>query len=104
MSTLMFAVTIVLFVGIAVVTIWGWTSIPDEGRFPWSFGVPPSTEGTMGKRAGLVLFLLIGAWFAALSLFAASKEKQVGWVGVGLLGFFLAIEYRLVHRLVASAR
>jgi hypothetical protein len=99
MSTAMFVATIVLFIGLLVVTVWGWQIVPAQGRFPISFGVPPSVDGTIGKRAGLILFLLIGLWFTLLSLFAAFEDAQIGWIGVGLLAFFLAMEHRLIRRL-----
>ena len=95
----MLAATILLLGGLVVLTVWGWRVVPPEGRFPVSFGVPPSVDGTIGKRFGLILFLLMGLWFSALSLFAAVEGAQIGWVGIGLLAFFLAMEYRLIRRL-----
>src|SRR5688572_17785635 len=88
-----------LFVAVVLVTVWGWRAIPPQGRFPVSFGVPPSVEGTMPKRWGLSLFFLVGLWCFTLTLLAASEDEQIGWVGVGLLAFFVSMEYRLVRHL-----
>jgi hypothetical protein len=99
MAGAMAGITVMLFVTVVAMTVWGWRSIPDDRRFPISFGVPPGVEGTVGKRAGLVLFLLIGAWMCTLSLFAASGGYATGWIGIGVAAFFLAMEYRLIRRL-----
>ena len=103
MSSALVVVTAALFVGVVYITVWGWRVIPADGRFPISFGVPPSVDGSIGKRSGLVLFLLIDLWLLFLSALAASVPSQMGWIGLGLAVFFLAIEYRLIHRLTRNS-
>ena len=92
-------VLIVLFLGMTTVAIWGWTTIPADRRFPVAWGAPPAVEGTMGKRTGLLVWLLIGAWLFGVSLLAASDDSALAWAGVGLMVFFLTMEYRSVRRL-----
>ena len=88
-----------LCVCFVVQTAWGWRKISPERRFPASVGVPPSIEGTVGKRTGMFIWLFIGLLFSALTLFAASREDAMGWIGVGLLAFFLAMERHTIKRL-----
>ncbi|MGI8407621.1 MAG: hypothetical protein ACR2L3_03840, partial [Actinomycetota bacterium] len=71
----------VLFAAFLVVSARGWRVIPDDARFPVSLGVPPSLTGTVSKRSGLVVFLLIGSWFFATSAFSASQGYAIGWIG-----------------------
>ena len=93
------AIGVLLFAAMLGVTVWGWTTVPDDARFPFAFGVPPSLQGTVGKFWGFVSFVIFGVWFFAGTFFAAGEEYAIGWVGVGLQAFFLAMEYRLVRRL-----
>lgn len=85
------------FVG---VTAWGWGSIPKERRFPVALGAPPSVEWTVSRTTGLVTYLLIGAWLSLGTWLVASQEKLIGWIGVGLLAFFLFIEVHTIRRLL----
>ena len=99
MYGVMAATTLLLMIGVIGATVWGWTVVPAEARFPISLGVPPSVDGTIGKSGAFILFLLIQLWFFTLSAFAAAQEQALGWIGVGLMALFLAIEVRLVRRL-----
>lgn len=53
----------------------------------------------MSKPVGLIIHLLTGSAFAALSWFAASQNPGMGWIGIGLLAFFLFIEIHTIRRL-----
>lgn len=90
---------VALLGGIVVTSARGFASIPAEGQFPLSLGAPPSLEGSVGRNLGLTIFVMIGCWFTALTLFAASQEMAIGWIGDLLLAFFLFMEHRLVKRL-----
>ena len=99
MYGVMAATTFLLMIGVIGATVWGWTVVPADARFPISLGVPPSVEGTISKSGGFIMFLLIQLWFFTLSAFAAAQGQALGWITVGLMTFFLAIEVRLVRRL-----
>jgi hypothetical protein len=94
--------TILLFAlfGVAIgVTVWGWRCLPVSSRFPVSFGVPPAVEGTVGKGAGLALYLLIAAFLFWGSLAAARSSSGMGWIGASLATFFLLMEVHTIRRL-----
>jgi hypothetical protein len=90
---------VALFGAVVTVTIWGWLIVPRDRRFPVSLGVPPSVEGSVGKRTGLVLWLSIASFFFAGSVIAASQRAEIGWIGAGLLAFFLLMEIHSIRRL-----
>lgn len=92
-------VIVALFLGFPAVAVWGWRSIPVGRRFPIAFGVPPSVEGTMSKPVGLIVHLVTGSILAASSWFAATQHAGMGWIGIGLLTFFLFIEIHTIRRL-----
>lgn len=99
MFALMAAVIILLFGCQLALNSWGRSVVPDDARFPFALGVPPSIESSMSKRTALWVYLLTGTWFSALSLFAASQRASTGWIGAALMVFFLAIEYHQIRRL-----
>jgi hypothetical protein len=95
MTFLLFA----LFASAIAVTVWGWVCLPVSSRFPVSLGVPPSVEGTVGKRVGLTLWLLIAAFLFRGSLFLAPVSPGMAWIGASLSTFFLLMEVHMIRRL-----
>lgn len=77
----------------------GWQSVPKEKRFPIALGVPPSLEKTISKKAGLTIYISVGLWFSALSMFAASTGNRSEWFGAGFPAFFLLMEMYTIRRL-----
>ena len=83
----------------AVVTVWGWRVLDPSHRFRVSLGVPPSVEGTAGKRSVLLLYLGAGAIIFASSLaISAEDDNALPWIGVALLAYFLLMEYYAIRR------
>lgn len=79
-----------LFAGIVGVIAWGWVAIESTHRFKASLGVPPSIEGTIGKRTNL-LVRLAGGLVIFLSSITITSEGLwlLPWAGAFLLAFFL---------------
>ncbi|MGH2753387.1 MAG: hypothetical protein ACRDLB_03055 [Actinomycetota bacterium] len=90
---------VALFGGIVAVTIYGWATVPEDRRFPVSLGVPPSVEGTVRKRVGLIIYLAIGAFIFAVTLTDSSSGPAIELLASFLLAFFLAIELHTIRRL-----
>lgn len=97
--TALTVVIVLLYAANVAVTVWGWRILPSETRFGIALGVPPSLQGTLAKRTGLVLYIVIGSWFGGLSLLFASSNEGMAWLGAGLMAFFLLIEYLQIRRL-----
>lgn len=93
-----------LFVGIVAVALWAWVVAPGERRFPLRVGAPPSFDGTLGKRTGLLVWVALGAVVMTGSLMAeADTEADNGGLavaGAALLVFLLLIEIVSVRRLM----
>lgn len=90
---------IVLFGSMVVVTVWGWRVLDPEHRFKVSLGVPPSVEGTAGKRSVLLIYLGAGAViFASAQVMTSEEGSALPWMGVGLQAFFLLVEYASIRR------
>jgi hypothetical protein len=94
---------IALFVGMVAVALWAWAAAPGERRFPVRSGAPPSLDGTVGKRTGLLVWVVLGAVVMTGSLMAeADTEADIGWLAVAgalLLVFLLLVEIVSVRRL-----
>lgn len=89
----------VLFGAMVIVTVWGWRVLGPSHRFHMSLGVPPSVEGTASKRSFLLLYLGAGAViFASALVMASGDDSALPWVGVGLLAYFLLMEYYAIRR------
>lgn len=82
-----------------ILALYAWRHLDEDSRFPVAWGVPPSVQGTVSKRTGLILFVAIEAALLAGTLVAAPKQPAVGWIGVGLMLFQLLAEIRVVRRL-----
>lgn len=97
-------VLIALFAGMVGVAVWAWLVAPAEGRFRARWGSPPSLDGTLGKRTGLLLWVGLGAVVLAGSLRAAADdEANLGGLpvaGAGLLVFLLLMEIVSVRRMM----
>lgn len=95
---------IALFVGMVAVALWAWVGAPADRRFPVGVGAPPSLDGTLGKRTGLVVWVALGAVVMTGSLMAeADTEADIGWLaiaGAGSLAFLLLMEIVSVRRLM----
>lgn len=90
---------LVLFGGMVVVTARGWRALDPSHRFHVSLGVPPSVEGTAGKRSVLLLYLGAGAViFASAWVMTSEDDSALPWAGVGLLAYFLLMEFYAIRR------
>lgn len=96
-------IAIVVFGASSYLVYSAWRQLPEDARFPLAWGVPPSVEGTVSKRTGLALFLLIEASLLAGVLIAAPRQPALGWIGASLMLFQLLAENRLVRRLAGRS-
>lgn len=95
---------IALYVGMVAVALWAWVAAPGERRFAIQVGNPPSFDGTLGKRTGLLVWVVLGAVVVTGSLMAeADSEGNLGALpvaGAALLVFLLLMEIVSVRRLM----
>ncbi len=95
---------IALFIGMIAVALWAWVAAPGDRRFSVQVGNPPSFDATLGKRSGLLVWVLLGAVVMTGSLMAeADTEADLGWLalaGAALLVFLLLMEIHSVRRLM----
>jgi hypothetical protein len=95
---------IALFVGMVTVALRAWMVAPRERRFSVQLGAPPSFDATLGKRTGLLVWVVLGAVVTTGSLMAETdKESDLGWLaiaGAALLAFLLLMEIVSVRRLM----
>lgn len=100
----MVVLVIALFTGMVAVALWAWVTVPGDRRFPVRFGNPPGFDGTVSKRIGLVMWLVLGAIVTTASLMAAQDpESDVGAlpaVGTAFLAFLLLMEIVSIRRLL----
>jgi hypothetical protein len=95
---------IALFIAMVAVALWAWVVTPGERRFSVRVGAPPSFDGTLGKRTGLLVWVALGAAVMTGSLMAeADAEADNGALtvaGAALLVFLLLMEIVSVRRLM----
>ncbi|HYO61882.1 MAG TPA: hypothetical protein VEU29_08280 [Actinomycetota bacterium] len=95
---------IALFAGMVAVALWAWVAAPGDRRFSARFGNPPGLDGTVDKRTGLLMWLVLGAVEMTGTLIAdADPEGDVGALpaaGAALLVFLLLMEVVSVRRLM----
>ena len=95
---------ITLFVSMVAVAVWAWVIAPGERRFPVRVGAPPTLDGTVGKRTGLLVWVALGALVTTGSLMAeADTDADIRWLavaGAALLVFLLLMEIVSVRRLM----
>ena len=95
---------IALFAGMVALALWTWVAAPGDRRFSVRSGNPPSLDGTLGKRTGLVVWVVLGAVVTTGSLMAgADPEGDPGALpvaGAALLVFLLLMEIVSVRRMM----
>ncbi|MEA2477586.1 MAG: hypothetical protein QOC87_1785 [Actinomycetota bacterium] len=95
---------IALYIGMVAVAVWAWMVVPVGQRFSFRVGAPPSLDGTLGKTAALLMWLVEGAVVLAGSLMAARDHGAnlgiLAVAGAGLLIFLLLMEIVSVRRLM----
>ncbi|MGH9199505.1 MAG: hypothetical protein ACRD1T_27715 [Acidimicrobiia bacterium] len=95
---------IALFVCMVAVALWGWVVTPGDRRFSVRIGAPPSFDGTVGKRTGLLVWVALGAVVTTGSLMVeADPEGNLGALpaaGAGVLIFLLLMEIVSVRSLM----
>jgi hypothetical protein len=87
-----------LFAVFVAVNVWGWVAIPNETRLPFTFGIS-GVRGSVAKATGLVLWLMTALLVFWGAMAVKDEEPLIAWMGVGVLGLYLAIEYATVRRL-----
>jgi hypothetical protein len=89
-------VTALLLIGY-VVAVLALRTVEHGRRFNFAVGVPPSITGKMSLGSFVALHLLWGAVLGWLTWFATSFDMRMAWLGLALMAFFLAINYRSVR-------
>ena len=94
-------VLIALFGAMVGVALWAWVAAPPAARFPVQVGNPPSFDGTVGKRTGLVMWIVLGA-IAFVGSIVTEEDLGLGLpvAGAGLLAFLLLMEINSVRRMM----
>lgn len=88
-----------LFGAIVGVAVWAWAAAPSEARVSVRWGSPPALDGTVGKGAGLAMWLVLGAVAFLGSVLAARDNEPLALAGAGLLVFLLSMEVVSVRRM-----
>jgi hypothetical protein len=95
---------IALFAGMIAVALWAWVTAPGDRRFSVRLGNPSSLDGTLGKRTGLLVWVVLGAVVMTGSLMAEEEpEGNLGALpvaGAALLVFLLLMEIVSIRRLL----
>ncbi len=95
---------ITLFVGMVAVALWAWVAAPGDRRFSVRLGNPPSLDGTLGTRTGLLVWVVLGAVVMTGSLMAEMDPEgdlaALPVAGAALLVFLLLMEIVSVRRLM----
>lgn len=92
-----------LLIGYVAVAVLALRTVEHDRRFNFAVGVPPSITGKMSRNSFVSLHLLWGAIFGWLSWHAASFDTRMAWIGIALMIFFLAINYRSIRSASTSA-
>lgn len=82
----------------AAVALWTWLRAPSTARFSVRFGAPPGLDGTVGKGAALLTWLVLGAVVLGGALLADQDDQWIAAAGVPLLAFLLLMEIVSVRR------
>lgn len=86
---------------VVAVNVYGWRAIPDETRIPFRWLVFGTRE-TTSKKVGLVLWSL--PEFLILAGVALGDDPGMTWVGIGLLGFLVALHFASIRRMSRVSR
>ncbi|MDQ3985044.1 MAG: hypothetical protein M3280_00880 [Actinomycetota bacterium] len=87
-ADLLLVLSVILFAAMLALALWGAKVIRPEARFRARLGVT-GVDGTIGRRAGLVAWPLIGLFVLLGGVLSSSAR----WLAVLILVFLLFMQY-----------